>query len=526
MLPKRGVEFVDLLKKNHMRHDWLRAPCIYGMLPANGLLYVAPHQCVCYQGVLMSNFNALAPAGKRPPPPEPESRLTRGPAWGQIEGWPKVSAEDWPVYRHDPRRSGVAATEVPAKLEKKWHAQLRAPLTPPVVAAGLVLVAERDAHTVHALSADTGERVWHVTAGGRVDSPPTVHGSLVLFGSADGRVRCLRLEDGREVWRFMAAPRERYVTAFGQVESAWPVHGSVLVQPDATHAEKRPVAYLTAGRHSFLDGGIRVYGLDPRTGVVLHRNRLEGPRSDPFNTKGGPGNMDGAKSDLLVSDGADLYLFQERFRGDLKRFLPAMKNQRKNAGGERIYPPASERGSTGKRLITTHGFLCDADNEGKYWIYGNRWPGWDRRMRKAGLYGQLFVFDEKTLYGLRVFNRKIRVRMGRNLGKGQQLLARNHGGKKDRFLVKVPMRVRGMLLAGGKLFVAGAPDLVPKEDPLAAIEGRRGGVWQVRSGGDGSRLSQGKLDAVPVFDGLAAARGRLYVSTLDGRVTCLAGEGE
>jgi len=36
LLPKRGVEFLDLAGDDHMRHDWLRAPCIYGFLPANG----------------------------------------------------------------------------------------------------------------------------------------------------------------------------------------------------------------------------------------------------------------------------------------------------------------------------------------------------------------------------------------------------------------------------------------------------------------------------------------------------------
>jgi outer membrane protein assembly factor BamB len=42
--PKRGVEFIDLESGNHMRHDWLRAPCKYGVIPCNGLLYVPPHQ--------------------------------------------------------------------------------------------------------------------------------------------------------------------------------------------------------------------------------------------------------------------------------------------------------------------------------------------------------------------------------------------------------------------------------------------------------------------------------------------------
>ena len=35
LLPKRGVEFVDLKGDDHMRHNWLRAPCGFGVIAAN-----------------------------------------------------------------------------------------------------------------------------------------------------------------------------------------------------------------------------------------------------------------------------------------------------------------------------------------------------------------------------------------------------------------------------------------------------------------------------------------------------------
>ena len=528
LLPKRGVEFVDLVGKDHMRHDWLRAPCIYGVLPTNGLLYTAPHQCVCYQGVLLSNFNALAPAGGAGSTPHaPASRLRKGSAYGDLPPRASqiVNPSDWPTYRRDARRSGAAATSVADAVAEKWQVKLRGPITPPVVAGGRVLIAEKDTHTVCALDAETGKALWQFTAGGRVDSPPTVHGPLVLFGSADGRVYCLRLADGREVWRFLAAPHDRRVAAFGQVESAWPVHGSVLVQRDATQEPPRDVAYVTAGRSSYLDGGIRLYGLDPRTGKVLHENRLDGPRPNPFVDKGTAGYMDGAKSGLLVSDGADIYLFQERFRSDLKRVPAPMQNLGKEGGGHRVYPPFGERGSSGKRLITTHGFLTGVDNEGKYWTYGKRWPGWDRQMRKAGPYGQLVVFDKASLYGVHVFTDTVRVRRGRTLGgKGQRLFARDHDADKDRWSEFVPLRVRAMVLAGKKLLVAGTPDVVPSADPLAAIEGRRGAALWTVSAANGRKLRDHKLASPPVFDGMVAAGGRLYVSLENGRVVCLDGK--
>ena len=37
------------------------------------------------------------------------------------------------------------------------------------------------------------------------------------------------------------------------------------------------VVYFAAGRNSFLDGGIWVYGLDPDTGRVIHRRHMYGP---------------------------------------------------------------------------------------------------------------------------------------------------------------------------------------------------------------------------------------------------------
>jgi SAM-dependent methyltransferase len=83
LLPKRGVEFVDLVGENHMRHDWLRAPCGHGVMAANGLLYMPPHQCFCYPGVKLAGFNGLsADTGKQPSVRPATDRLERGPAYG------------------------------------------------------------------------------------------------------------------------------------------------------------------------------------------------------------------------------------------------------------------------------------------------------------------------------------------------------------------------------------------------------------------------------------------------------------
>ena len=82
-----------------------------------------------------------------------------------------------------------------------------------------------------------------------------------------------------------------------------------------------------------------------------------------------------------------------------------------------------------------------------------------------------------------------------------------------------------MVLAGEKLFVAGPPDVVPEDDPLAAYEGRAGAVLGAVSAEEGKKLNVLQLETPPVFDGLIAAGNRLYMSNKKGEVLCFEKEG-
>ena len=77
-----------------------------------------------------------------------------------------------------------------------------------------------------------------------------------------------------------------------------------------------------------------------------------------------------------------------------------------------------------------------------------------------------------------------------------------------------------MVMDRRSVFVAGWPDVVRAKDPYAAIEGRAGGVLWVFSR-DGKKLAEHTLPSSPVFDGMAAAGGRLYVAMKNGSVACL-----
>jgi hypothetical protein len=106
----------------------------------------------------------------------------------------------------------------------------------------------------------------------------------------------------------------------------------------------------------------------------------------------------------------------------------------------------------------------------------------------------------------------------------------------------VPVQACAMVHAGQTLFVAGPPSIINDDEAVRslsepqiqekvreqeeAFEGRKGAILAAVSASDGKGLAVYKLASMPVFDGLAAANGKLYLSTTDGKVLCLgAGEG-
>jgi len=510
--PKRGVEFVDIATgRNHVRCDWFRGECSYGVMPSGGLIYAPPHPCICYLGAKLEGFNALAATRTAVPAESNPVRLERGPAYGERAAREqRLGGEgDWPTYRHDPARSGFTKTGVPAALQKKWVAEPGGRLSAPVSAAARVFVASVDTHTVHALDAGSGKRLWNYTAGGRVDSPPTVYRDLVLFGCRDGWVYCLRASDGALAWRFRAAPTDTRIVAFEQVESAWPIPGSILVQEG--------VAYFAAGRSSFLDGGMYLYALDAQSGEVLHARHLDGPWPDIAKDKGLPYHMEGAKSDILTSDGESIYLLYNRFDRKL---------------GVQPTPATTEAGTrpVGLHLMARSGFLDDTWFDRVFWLYDSKWLGRVFRPNAPGS-GQILVFDDTTLYALRGFPEKHFMSPSFTPGTGYVLRAddiRSDGAVTKRgqnvpgakWSAKIPVRAHAMVLADDTLLLAGPPDVVPAQDPYAAWEGRRGAMLWAVSAADGKKLSEYKLDACPVFDGMIAANGKMYLSLDDGSLEC------
>jgi len=488
---RRGTEFVDLEDGRHSVNNWVRGTCHLGMMPANGLQYAPPHPCQCYIDEKLNGMNALAPAGptgQEEEQGEQPPRAERGSAFGKVESRPP-DQQDWPAFRHDSMRTGCVATEVPGNAAPLWRVKLGSKVSPPIVVAGRLFVSLVDEHQVVCLDAADGGTLWEFVAGARIDSPPTYCRGSVVFGSADGWVYCLRASDGALAWRFRAAPRQRLIGAFGQLESAWPVHGSVLVE--------NGTVYFAAGRSSLLGGGIYVYGLDASTGALLHQTRLEGPSYGVDDFKVNFKLPMGALTDILMSDGSTISMRSVVFDAELNR-------QRKPQ------PP-------GPALKVTGGFLDDSYFKRIPWTFGRD-------------YGRLIVHDRRSVYYVRMFDTlrgldpTVYFTPG---GKGYLLFAKNIQGAKnikgqqDTWMKRIPVRIRAMVLAAGRLFVAGPPDVVDLKDPLGAFENRKGGRLHVFDSASGEELAKQTLPFPPVFNGAAAAAGRLYIADEDGSITCL-----
>lgn len=85
----------------------------------------------------------------------------------------------------------------------------------------------------------------------------------------------------------------------------------------------------------------------------------------------------------------------------------------------------------------------------------------------------------------------------------------------------VKVRIRAMVKAGDNLFAAGPPDEFDEQAPLASFEGKKGSVLIALSAKDGKVLSEMKIQSQPVFDGMIAAYGNLFIALENGHLVCL-----
>ncbi len=550
---RTGVEFIDKESGKLTPHQWIRGNCKTGILPCNGLLYVPADQCGCYVESKLNGFHALAP--KRSGKPYVQSgkiaRLEKGPAYNKVEAG-KPTEMDWPTYRGDAARSGRATAPVSPILKPSWNVELGGKLTPPVAANNKVFVASVDSHVLYAVDASGGKTLWTYTAGGRIDSPPTIANGLAVFGSRDGWVYALRAADGELAWRFRAAPDDRQLVANGQIESVWPVHGSVLVQDGAVHC--------AAGRSSYVDGGVYMYKIDLMTGKVIEEKQFNSrdPKTgrtvalyEPFSTQPSfvegkapvkisermvTREMPGVLPDILSSDGKTIWMRSVNFNDA----LDIQKEDRPH-------------------VFSWTGYLDDSWWDRGYWVYGDHvYAGMVgvAYAKKIMPTGRLLTFDDTTVYGYQDETFKKREPAGifamakvSKFTGGERKPNRKGAATEPKLIYDwqddVPLYPNGMVLAGDTIFIAGPPKFDEEaaraflaatstdeqepspvlKDALDTFGGKKGMLLRAVNKSDGKKIAEYSLDSVPVFDGLIAADRRLYITTKSGSLVCMASDG-
>jgi len=312
------------------------------------------------------------------------------------------------------------------------------------------------------------------------------------------------------------------------------VHGSVLVQ--------KGTLYVTAGRSSYLNGGLIAYRLDPATGkvkssnVISHVDPTTGAQTAFEDRRGF--DMEGIRSTLMAGDGESVF----------------MKHWEFDADGKKIE-------TTKERLLSASGLLDHEWFVRSFWVLGTDigtgWGGWARVAAPAPS-GRIISFTDDHAYGYG----RATVSGGptghkadayhlfcadRNTKPTEAPPVKAEPAKKKKKKGKKPKKgaakaappvwsdeksltIRAMALSQGKLVVAGTPDVgIRTEEVLAyeneseardAFDGGKGVFLRIISTEDGKQLSETKLDTMPVFDGISAVNGKVLISLQDGTLQC------
>jgi len=289
----------------------------------------------------------------------------------------------------------------------------------------------------------------------------------------------------------------------------------------------------------FLDGGLRFLRLNPITGSKISEKILDD--RDPSTGENLQVHvkrltMPVALPDILSSDGRYVFMRSQRFdlEGNRQQIPPYSYN---------FDEQASQQYGEGVHLFCPTGFLDGTWFHRGYWVFGRSFAGGAGGYYRAGRYapaGRILVFDESRIYG---YGRQPQYFKWTTPLEYHLFAAEKYPSSKSIQYHwtddSLPMFVRAMVLADKTLFIAGPPDIVDEEQAFdnsaeaniisklkeqdAALEGQNGALLWAVSTSTSKKLAEYNLESLPVWDGMAAANGRLYLSMKNGKVQCLVG---
>ncbi|MGQ1788224.1 outer membrane protein assembly factor BamB family protein [Saccharicrinis sp. GN24d3] len=173
---------------------------------------------------------------------------------------PEAGVNDWPQFKKDNFRSGVAAIDLDLKtLDEVWS--YKAPHQPepawygpakedayarsgplpsmrdydhayyPIIVGESMYYSSSGDDAVHCIDTQTGNEKWAFTTGGPVRIAPTYFKGYLYFGSDDGFVYCINAFNAKLKWMFSPGNKEaRKVLNNGRLISYWPIRTGVLIE--------------------------------------------------------------------------------------------------------------------------------------------------------------------------------------------------------------------------------------------------------------------------------------------------------
>ncbi|MBW7992518.1 MAG: PQQ-binding-like beta-propeller repeat protein [Planctomycetes bacterium] len=251
-----------------------------------------------------------------------------------LTSWQTSKGNNWPQFRADAARSGYTSQHLPASLSLQW---VYKPVHPPqpawrtedtrmpfdhayhaIIAEGMIFFGSSADNKVYALDAATGKERWTYFVDSPVRFAPAYwKGRLYIVGD-DSYLYCLRAKTGKLIWRKRGGPREDMVLGNGRMISRWPARGAATIIDD--------IVYFSAG--IWPSEGIYIYAIEPETGKVLWVNDSSGsmlmnqphPTAQANSGVSVQGYLSAADDTLLVPTGRAIPAAFDRQNGAFRYF--------------------------------------------------------------------------------------------------------------------------------------------------------------------------------------------------------------
>ncbi len=464
-----------------------RGGCIEGFALANGLYYTAQNSCSCVPQQIPGFIglgNVRVPQKKDFIEPK---EVIKGNSYGKITDI-EIEKTAYPIFLGNSERTNFVSEELSNDLKVNWKTKIikkqkdtilniwrdrnRSNISAPVTGYGKVFCVGIDEGKIVALNPDNGKIVWTFYADARVDSPPTLYNGMVLFGCRNGWIYALNVNDGDLVWKTRIAPIEQRMIAFGQIESSFPILGSVLVH--------NGIVYASGGKTTESNnGGLVATALNCKTGKQIWSCAISAINQPKNSTKkkkswAVSGNINRQNDLLLIKDGKLRMRQVSMNLNDGNMDIVRDGSGALEGIGDGVWTRQHSKRSGNINIGQLRVNMCAID--------------------KDFIYGIIKQRKDWTLFAMELSNsKKVRNKYNSSLSKWTYKLKENR-------------LFKSLLKYGDKLIIGGS----------SLENNKRIGFIMLINSSDGSVIKETKLDIEPIFQGISVLNNQIFIALENG----------